>query len=95
MINIKQTLMTVSAIGTFLAFSMSASATSSVIYADPVPGSTEPGVCNGGISYEWTVKMGSSHTAIMSAQKALTNRLLPTSHLTQDGHIRLTGSLLN
>lgn len=62
MINFKQTLMTVSAIGTFLAFSMSASATSSVIYADPVPGSTEPGVCNGGISYEWTVKMGSSHT---------------------------------
>ncbi len=62
MINIKQTLMTVSAIGTFLAFSMSASATSSVIYADPVPGSTEPGVCNGGISYEWTVKMGNSNT---------------------------------
>ncbi|MFZ1852737.1 MAG: hypothetical protein WAU15_11075 [Nitrosomonas sp.] len=63
MTNIKQTLSAISVLGALLTFSMSASANSSVVYADPVPGSTEPGVCNGGISYEWTVKMSDRHTA--------------------------------
>jgi len=63
MINIKRTLSAIGVLGTLLTFSMSASAHSSVVYADPVPSSTDPNVCNGGISYEWTVKMGSSHTA--------------------------------
>ncbi len=62
MINIKRTLSAISVLGALLTFSMSASATkSSVDYADPVPGSTEPNVCNGGISYEWTVKMANFH----------------------------------
>ena len=60
MIKIRKTLSLVSALSALLAFSMPASAVSSVTYADPVP--STPGACDGGISYEWMAKMSDNHT---------------------------------
>ena len=50
MIKTRKTLSLVSTLSALLAFSIPASAVSSVMYADPVP--STPGACDGGISYE-------------------------------------------
>lgn len=59
----KNKLSTVSAVG-LLTFSLGASLTATagtVTYADPTPNTATP--CGGGISYEWTVKMGKKDKA--------------------------------